>query len=151
MGRGYQEYTSVLKEVAPLLGPNMSPLDMAVNEEIMRQMCDTDPLRVKQGVRPVVRKDPNEIVATGDTRWLPDPPLYMPIKNMDPKDKETLRLACYNPTQSAKLSFRDVNPNYVVGEYIWAACEAEKEMMTDPIRRPPGFYPRRVKDECPVA
>jgi hypothetical protein len=142
--RGYHDYTSVMKEVGHMVGPNLSPADAAVNAKLVQQMSKQPPWMVQTTVRPVICKSPDEIALSKDMRWLPDPPVYMPVRNMTPEDQETLRLACYDPSQSAALMFADVNPNYDIDNDIWEVAE-EEELMG-------GMLPRRrVKDECLMA
>jgi len=149
--RAYHDYTSVMKEIGPALGPNNTPVQNAVNMELVHQMYKDDPHKVQTALRPVICKDPDEIAATKDMRWLPDPPMYVPLKGLQPEDKETLRLACYEPWQSAKLQFADVNPNYQIREDIWGVQDYYRVANTTLYPKPWDHRPRRVKDECLMA
>jgi hypothetical protein len=145
--RGYQDLTSVVKEVGKDVGPfyDVSPADAAVNDQLLRQMSvQENPFKVQATVRPVICKSPDEIAVTKDMRWLPDPPMYVPVRNLSDMDKETLRLASYDPSQSAKLMFWDVTPAYEPDNDIWETNEEFEPF--------DGMLPRRrVKDECLMA
>eukprot|EP00747_Dinoflagellata_sp_TGD_P164047 gnl/TRDRNA2_/TRDRNA2_183448_c0_seq1.p1 gnl/TRDRNA2_/TRDRNA2_183448_c0~~gnl/TRDRNA2_/TRDRNA2_183448_c0_seq1.p1 ORF type:complete len:768 (-),score=132.17 gnl/TRDRNA2_/TRDRNA2_183448_c0_seq1:67-2370(-) len=101
-------------------------------------------------LRPVICKDADDIMANKDMSWLPSTPTYVPLSAINDEDKETLRLACYHPSQCAKLRFRDVNPNYNVSEDVWGVLEDQKASHAL-IRKPQSHDKRRVKDECLMA
>eukprot|EP00933_Yihiella_yeosuensis_P018047 TRINITY_DN14971_c1_g6_i1.p1 TRINITY_DN14971_c1_g6~~TRINITY_DN14971_c1_g6_i1.p1 ORF type:complete len:901 (+),score=139.42 TRINITY_DN14971_c1_g6_i1:110-2812(+) len=150
VARGYQHVSSIAKEVAPRLSPAQTPADQLVNVEMLRMMYKHDPTQVKTAVRPVICKDPHQIAGPRDMSWCPDPPVYVPMRNMNESDKETLRLACYEPGQIAAIGFNDANPNYRMHEDIWALMNQEKDARSH-------FHPhhdtryRRVKDDCMMA
>lgn len=148
--RAYSEKTSVLRELIPKLRPAMSPTDEQLNLKLIEMMYGQDPKRVEQALRPLVCKDPEEIAATKDMRWCPDPPIYAPLRAMDPQDKQLLRLACFDPTQNAKLMFADVNPNYRMNEDIWGVLADYKAARSLVVQKPDAAH-RRVKDECIMA
>jgi hypothetical protein len=148
--RAYSERTSVLRELIPKLRPAMSPTDEQLNLNLIEMMYGQDPKRVEQALRPLLCKDPEEIAATKDMKWCPDPPIYAPLRNMDPQDKQLLRLACYDPTQNAKLMFADVNPNYRINEDIWGVLADYKTARSLLVQKPDAAH-RRVKDECIMA
>jgi len=149
VARGYQHTSSLAKEVGPRLQPAMSPADQTLNLEMLRMMTKEDPSLVHAVLRPILCKDPHEIAGPRDMSWCPDPPVYAPMHNMTDADRETLRLACYEPTQSAALNFVDVNPNYSMNEDIWAVLHDYKSASAKYMPRPTGQ--RRVKDDCIMA
>jgi len=148
--RAYSERTSVLRELIPKLRPAMSPADEQLNLKLIEMMYDKDPKEVEQALRPLLCKDPEEIAATKDMRWCPDPPIYAPLRAMDPQDKQQLRLACYDPTQNAKLMFADANPNYRINEDIWGVLADYKTARSLLVQKPDAAH-KRVKDECIMA
>lgn len=147
--RAYQQHTSVMKEMAPRLPLPLSIADEMLNAGLVRNMCKNDPMQAKNMLRPVICKDPHEIAGPRDMRWCPDPPIYAPLKNMTPEDRQTLRLACYEPTQNATLLFADVNPNYRVEKDIWGVLAQSKapSLMVPK----PAYQYDRVKDDCIMA
>merc|ERR1712187_318940 len=117
--------------------------------ELVGTMYEGDPYMVKATRRPIICKNPDEIAATRDMSWCPDPAIYAPLRCMSDQDKETLRLACYDPMQNAKLCFADVNPNYQQNEDIWGVLADYKTARSHYI---PNMKPqRRVKDDCLMA
>lgn len=144
--RGYSETTCVMKEVAPKLQPN-SPAD----ELLLSGLYPDDPLKAKTSIRPVMCKDPKEIAMTKDMRWCPDPPIYVPTRCLEEQDREMMQLACYEPAQSAKLPFADVNPNYQADTDIWGVLNHYKKNDGLQIPKPEWMRRRRVKDECLMA
>jgi len=148
--RAYTEKTSVLRELIPKLRPAMSPTDEQLNLKLIEMMYGQDPKRVEQSLRPLLCKDPEEIAATKDMRWCPDPPIYAPLRSMDAQDKQLLRLACFDPTQNAKLMFADVNPNYRINEDIWGVLADYKTARSLLVQKPDAAH-KRVKDECIMA
>eukprot|EP00439_Symbiodinium_sp_Y106_P032265 s2180_g3.t2 len=126
VSRGYQHTMSVARDVARHLPGAKTPADQILNLEMLRMFYKDDPSQADSLVRPVVCKDPTDIANTGDMVWCPDPPVYVPIANMTEQDKETLRLACYRPEQTANLLFVDANPNYNIKQDIWGALQDEK-------------------------
>lgn len=148
--RGYQHSTTIAKEVAPAFPQAFTPADQMLNVEMLRMMYDEDPTKVTSSVRPVICKDPNEIAGPRDMSWCPDPPVYVPMRNLRETDKETLRLACYEPVQNAALTFMDVNPNYRMHEDIWGVLSDYKDAKSTYVKRMDNRY-RRVKDDCMMA
>jgi len=148
--RSYQQTTSIMKEIAPTLGLPRSAAEEHLNLELIKMMYKGDPRQVHTALRPAICKDPDEIAATKDMRWCPDPPVYAPIRNMREEDKETLRLACFDPSQSAKLFFADANPNYRMNEDIWGVLADYKTAQSAYIPKPDTHH-RRVKDDCLMA
>lgn len=147
--RAYQQHTSVMKEMAPRLPLPLSPADEMLNVGLVRNMTKQDPTEAKTMLRPVVCKDPHEIAGPRDMRWCPDPPIYAPLKNMTQEDRQTLRLACYEPTQNAALLFADVNPNYRIERDIWGVL-GESKAPSLMVPKPLNQY-NRVKDDCLMA
>jgi len=147
--RSYQDNHTLLKELRGNLPEPKSQADAELNLRMLRMMHHDDPHRVTTALRPVICKDPDEIAASKDMSWCPDPPIYAPMRNMHDEDRETLRLACYAPEQDAKLCFMDANPNYRISEDVWGVMDhykaARSRMVPKPVR------PRRVKDECIMA
>jgi len=150
VARSYQESTSVYKEIAPNLPPVRSPADEHLNLELLRMMYKEDPRQVHTALRPTVCKDPEVIAASRDMGWCPDPPVYAPLRNMREEDKETLRLACFDPSQSAKLFFADANPNYRMNEDIWGILAEYKTAQSLVVPKRENRQ-RRVKDDCLMA
>ncbi|CAK0803754.1 unnamed protein product, partial [Prorocentrum cordatum] len=106
VARSYHESQSLMKDLAGELIPPLSQADAHMNLELIKMYYRGDPFKAEQILRPVVCKDPGEIKATKDMSWCPDPPVYAPLRNMSEEDRETLRLACYDPSQNAKLLFQ---------------------------------------------
>eukprot|EP00929_Paragymnodinium_shiwhaense_P038974 TRINITY_DN20508_c0_g1_i1.p1 TRINITY_DN20508_c0_g1~~TRINITY_DN20508_c0_g1_i1.p1 ORF type:complete len:863 (-),score=157.93 TRINITY_DN20508_c0_g1_i1:288-2876(-) len=146
--RGYQENTTIMKEIGRQVGPVNNRVDADVNTSVVGQVHPASAFKVQSTIRPVVCKDPDEIAATGDMRWMPDPPVYVPVKDMRPDDKETLRLSCYDPSSSAKLGFSDVNPNYNIRQDIWGPLQDVRAKPVAFVEHPEWFRRRRVKDDC---
>jgi len=149
--RGYQETTSIIKEVAPRMGPPRCPADEAVNVQLLGMLYKKDPYKVDTVLRPVVCKNPHEIAGPRDMRWCPDPPVYVPLRNIREEDKETIRLACYDPSQDAKITFADANPNYRLSEDIWGIQADYKTAASLYVPKPAYHRTRRVKDDCLMA
>jgi len=150
VARSYCERTNMLKELVPKLGPTGSTADEQLNLRLVDMMYGEDPWKVTQTLRPVVCKDPQEIAATEDMTWCPDPPVYAPLRNMSEQDKETLRLACFDPRQSAKLAFADANPNYRIEEDVWGVLADYRTARSLVVPKPESAH-RRVKDDCLMA
>lgn len=150
VARAYCETTNVLKELIPKLGPTAGVADEQTNLRLINMMHEGDPFKVTTTLRPVICKDPNEIAASKDMRWCPDPPVYAPLRNMSEQDKETMRLACFDPRQSAKLTFADANPNYKVDEDVWGIVSDYKKARSLMVPQPETAH-RRVKDDCIMA
>lgn len=150
VARSYQETTNLLKELVPKLGPTASVADEQLNLRLINMMTAEDPWAVTKTLRPVVCKDPQEIAATRDMKWCPDPPIYAPMRNMSDQDKETMRLACFDPRQNAKLMFADANPNYRVDEDVWGVLADYKTARSLVVPKPESAN-RRVKDDCLMA
>lgn len=148
--RGFADTTSILAELAPRLQVPMSPAEEQLNLNLIGMLHRGDPLKVTSAVRPVVCKDPDQIAKNRDMTWCPDPPVYMPIRNMTEEDKQTMRLACYAPEQNAKLLFADANPNYQIKEDIWGVLADSKASRSLVVRKPEHMQ-RRVKDDCIMA
>jgi len=149
VSRGYQHTMSVARDVARHLPGAKTPADQILNLEMLRMFYKDDPSQADSLVRPVVCKDPTDIANTGDMVWCPDPPVYVPIANMTEQDKETLRLACYRPEQTANLLFVDANPNYNIKQDIWGALQDEKMGQRKLLNAPRSNA--RVKDDCIMA
>merc|ERR1719229_1995244 len=98
--------------------------------QLVGMMYDKNPLLEEEATRPVICKDPNEIAMQRNMTWCPDPPNYAPIRNLREDDKETLRLACYHPTQSSALTFKDASPNYHIDQDVWALTHASRAAPT---------------------
>jgi len=148
--RSYKEKHSIMAELKGKLPTALSPADERLNLEMLRMMTHEDPTKVSTALRPVVCKDPDEIVASKDMSWCPDPPVYAPIRNLRDEDKETLRLACYAPEMDSQLSFVDANPNYRVDEDIWGVLADYKTAESLVVPKHPGQH-KRVKDDCIMA
>lgn len=130
--------------------PAQLEMDREMVEEIAGWMLNENPHNVQQVLRPVVCQDPERIMADKNMTWCPDPPMYVPLKNLNGQDRETLRLAMWDPHECAKLSFMDVSPNYRISEDVWAVANVAKQ--AKPARmRAPKQRPRRVKDDCIMA
>jgi hypothetical protein len=151
IARSYVQSTSVAAELQKKMVPPNSPADEILNAQLMKMMCNGSPFKEEGILRPVICKDPNEIAMARDMTWSPDPPHYAPLKNLRQDDLETLRLACFHPTQSANLTFADANPNYDISEDVWALTHAHRPAMPFQEQRPLGMQPRRVKDDCIMA
>jgi hypothetical protein len=151
IARTYVENTSVAGELHKTLAPANSPADELLNMHLMKMMYNGDAFKDEYVLRPIICKDPNEIAMTRDMTWCPDPPNYTPVRNLREDDAETLRLACFHPTQSASLTFADANPNYHINEDVWGAVHAHKAAASLQDEKPPWFRPARVKDECFIA
>lgn len=149
--RGYQDNTSVIKEVGPKLGVVACPADEELNLQLLNGFYKGDPFQPDSKMRPVVCKDPKEIGGPRDMTWCPDPAIYVPTRNLNEEDKETVRLACYAPSQTAKLRFADVNPAYVMNEDIWGVLRGYRGPKSVYMPKPPGHRKRRVKDDCIMA
>mmetsp|Transcript_25972 Transcript_25972/g.61291 ORF Transcript_25972/g.61291 Transcript_25972/m.61291 type:complete len:270 (+) Transcript_25972:102-911(+) len=147
VARSYCETTNMLKELVPKFGPTGSVADEQLNLRLVHMMYGEDPWKVTQTLRPVMCKDPKEIAATRDMQWCPDPPVYAPLRNMSEQDKETMRLACFDPRQNAKLMFVDANPNYRVDEDVWGVLSDYKSARSLIVPKPETAH-RRVKDDC---
>eukprot|EP00930_Biecheleria_cincta_P072214 TRINITY_DN5964_c0_g1_i1.p1 TRINITY_DN5964_c0_g1~~TRINITY_DN5964_c0_g1_i1.p1 ORF type:complete len:728 (+),score=130.12 TRINITY_DN5964_c0_g1_i1:202-2385(+) len=150
VARSYQHTTSVAKEVGARLGPASTPADQILNVEMLRMYTKEDPTKVSATVRPVVCKNPQEIADPRDMTWCPDPPIYAPLDHMTEHDKETVRLACYDPSQNAALVFADVNPNYNIREDIWGVFADEKKAQSGRMAYM-SMHQARVKDDCLMA
>jgi len=148
--RAYNEQTTVLQELVHKLPPANTPAEQQLNLKLINMMYREDPAKVQASLRPVVCKDPDEVAATKDMRWCPDPPVYAPLRSMHGQDKETLRLACYDPRQSAKLLFADVNPNYRINEDVWGILADGKASRSLLMPKPDARH-HRVKDDCIMA
>lgn len=149
VARGYHESQSVMKDLASELIPPLSQADAHMNLELIKMYYKGDPFKMEQMLRPVICKDPAEIKATKDMSWCPDPPMYAPLRNMSEEDRETLRLACYDPSQNAKLLFQDINPGYRINEDIWGTLADRK--MARSLHAPGSKSKKRVKDDCIMA
>lgn len=148
--RGYHERENLMKDLAHELIPPLSQADAHMNLELIKMYYKGDPFKLEQLLRPVVCKDPADIKASKDISWCPDPPLYAPLRSMSEEDRETLRLACYDPSQNAKLVFQDINPGYQINKDIWGTLADRKKAMAHiPIGK--GGTPKRLKDECLMA
>jgi len=148
--RGYLESTSIIKQVAPKLPPVNSPADEAFNLSLLSSMYKKNPFDVRTAARPVICKDPVEIAAHG-MNWCPDPAFYIPLRNMNLQDRETVNLACYEPHQCAKLNFADASPSYQIGEDIWGVQAEYKAKESHFVPRPAYLRRYRVKDDCAMA
>jgi len=152
VARSYQHTTTVAKEVGARLGPANTPADQMLNVEMLRMYTKEDPTKVTATVRPVVCKNPNEIADPRDMAWCPDPPIYAPLDHMSEQDKETVRLACYDPSQNAALIFADVNPNYNIREDVWGVFADDKKVHSGRMAAMmQGNQHARVKDDCLMA
>jgi len=149
VSRGYQHTMSVARDVAKYLPGAKTPADQMLNLEMLRMYHKDDISQADSVVRPVVCKDPSEIANTQDMVWCPDPPVYVPISNLTEQDKETLRLACYKPEQTANLLFVDANPNYNIKDDIWGALHEEKAAHSRLMNA--ARHHARVKDDCLMA
>jgi hypothetical protein len=88
----------------------------------------------------------------GVNNWPPAPPMYAPVENLNASDRETQRLANWDPHQICKLPFADVNPNYQMNEDIWGAMSDGKAVNHGTLMsKPPDWRQPRVKDGCPMA
>jgi hypothetical protein len=151
VARCYKQTTSVAEEINRLLPPAFGPADAMLNGEMVKMMFKDDPTKVETMLRPVICKDPNEIAMCQDMAWAPDPPVYSPIRNLRQDDLETLRLACYHPTQNASLLFPDVNPEYRITEDIWGVSHSLKASRSLQVDKPWWHRQPRVKDDCIMA
>lgn len=150
VARSYQHTTNVVKEVGARLGPANTPADQMLNVEMLRMYTKEDPTKISATVRPVVCKSPQDIADPRDMTWCPDPPIYAPLDHMTEQDKETVRLACYDPSQNASLVFADVNPNYNIREDVWGALADEKKGHAGRLAAM-QMHHARVKDDCIMA
>lgn len=150
VARSYHHQTSMLKELIPKLPPTHSIPDEQLNMELIAQLYQEDPRKVQEILRPVLCKDPHEIAQLKDMSWCPDPPVYAPLYAMHEEDKETLRLACYDPAQNASLVFADVNTTYNIKEDVWGVMAEYKNWQSLATAKPEARY-RRVKDDCIMA
>jgi hypothetical protein len=148
VARGYMEQTSVLKEVGPHLGPLRCPADEVTNLQLVNQVYKGDPFKLEGCVRPTVCKNPDEIAMSGDMSWMPDPPVYVPVRKLKHEDQEMLRLASYDPSQCAKYRFKDVNPNYTISTDVWAPVADMRRVDSPMMQLTPYMCRRRVKDDC---
>eukprot|EP00405_Crypthecodinium_cohnii_P011567 CAMPEP_0206438978 /NCGR_PEP_ID=MMETSP0324_2-20121206/11947_1 /ASSEMBLY_ACC=CAM_ASM_000836 /TAXON_ID=2866 /ORGANISM="Crypthecodinium cohnii, Strain Seligo" /LENGTH=943 /DNA_ID=CAMNT_0053906531 /DNA_START=324 /DNA_END=3155 /DNA_ORIENTATION=- len=148
--RSYKENHTLAKELRHRMPGASNVADDKMCAELLRTMTDVDPTKVVTSLRPIICKDPKEIQKEQDMSWCPDPPVYIPIRNLREEDKETLRLACYAPEQTAQLSFIDANPNYRVDEDIWGVLADYKKAESLYVPKRPGQQ-RRVKDDCIMA
>mmetsp|Transcript_16905 Transcript_16905/g.48082 ORF Transcript_16905/g.48082 Transcript_16905/m.48082 type:complete len:409 (+) Transcript_16905:46-1272(+) len=153
VARAYQESVSVLDEVAASAGgqAERGAADKQLLSGLVRGVYGVDPQRAEQAVRPVVCKDPADFGAGGDAAWYPDPPMYVPLQSISAHDMETMRLACYDPAQCAKVDFVDANPTYRVEEDVWGLVSEQRRAAE---AAAPNYIPKitgdsgRVKDEC---
>lgn len=152
--RSFPEKTSVINELLPQMakqmGHAMTPADEQLNKQLVQMMYSEDATKEETAMRPVVCKDPDEIAGPRDMRWCPDPPVYAPMRNMHEADKETVRLACFRPEQTAKLMFADANPNYRMNEDIWGVL-ADYKTAQSAIVPQQLVKKKRVKDDCLMA
>lgn len=150
VARSYRENHMLYSELMDKLPPANNPAEEKMNLQLIRMMTNQDPIKVTSALRPVVCKDPDEILAGQDLKWCPDPPVYAPIRNMREEDKETLRLACYAPEMDSQLVFADANPNYRVDEDIWGVLADYKTAESLVVPKNPAHH-KRVKDDCIMA
>lgn len=146
--RSYIENVSAYDEFASK--NNQAAASPEELRNIMRNMYGIDPDEVEPAVRPVVCKDPTEIESKEDMDWC-NPPTYTPFRSMSNVDNETLRLACFDSTQCAKINFVDANPTYRIEEDVWGLVADQRRAVE---RAEPNYIPKkygqsdRVKDEC---
>lgn len=154
----FEEDTSIDRELDEEFGPKalgkaQNPQDQATKMQLIGMMYKGDPKKIEASLRPVVSKPGKRMSRDGrqETPWPPDPPIYAPLSNLNPSDAETVRLANYDPVQSAKLPFADVNPNYCIQQDIWGALGDTKKSQAMLMSKPGSWHPKRVKDDCIMA
>lgn len=94
-------------------------VDLLSTPDIAQLLYDGDPDMIQHRLRPTICKDPKGIMREDEkVKWLKNA-RYVSIRNMDPQDCETLRLAQYEQDHNAQLVFCDVAPHYRLTKDLW--------------------------------